>query len=200
MRELTLKIQSGGRVEVQAIGNYVRLDALAPDVTIEVPDNGYRVTLQGGDAVRFGQPFERLAITHSEATEQTVTLTVGDGELMSAQLSGDVSVTNTVSTQVLNRVDNKPAPATSVVNYFDKLLPAGGTDIVIGSNSQRKSVTVMAVSGNTSPIRVGGSSSVGVNNGLELQPGQSATFDTTAAIYAYAPAASHYVAYIEEVY
>ena len=99
MRPITLKIAAGATEAIPINGRYVRNGDLSATVTVQDQASGDFAILAAGDAVQFESAYQRLLISHNEATEQTIVLTFGFGQILTARTVGTVSVDGTVNIQ-----------------------------------------------------------------------------------------------------
>lgn len=100
MRESTFKIASGKTEEYQLDGQYIRNDDAMPTISVTVYSADHfeeKATIRAGDAVLFDNPFVRVQIAHGEASDQTIKISYGHGEISAARVSGSVAITNGAS-------------------------------------------------------------------------------------------------------
>lgn len=97
MRPITLKIAAGQEINLPITGDYVRVGDSSPTCTVKNPDSGEYAVLRAADAAQFPSRFTHLAISHNEITEQTVSLDIGFGRLLTSRVAGTVTVAGTVN-------------------------------------------------------------------------------------------------------
>lgn len=85
------------------------------------------------------------------------------------------------------------APATIIDDLADITLNNGSETSLVAVDTTRVEAIIVAGTTNTVAIRIGKTGQVGAARGAALQPGQSITLNTSAAIYGYAGAASQTV-------
>ena len=85
------------------------------------------------------------------------------------------------------------APATVIDDLADITLNNGSETSLVAVDTTRVEAIIVAGTANTVAIRIGKTGQVGAARGAALQPGQSITLNTSAAIYGYASAASQTV-------
>lgn len=85
------------------------------------------------------------------------------------------------------------APATVIDDLADITLNNGSETSLVAVDATRVEAIIVADPANTVAIRIGKTGQVGASRGAKLQPGQSITLNTSAAIYGYAGAASQVV-------
>jgi len=133
-------------------------------------DEGPPVPLQQGVGLRvYGSKF-----TLESATGQTVTVLVGFGHVFDARASANVSTTVNVS------------PGNTFDDGGDVEIPAEDSAELIAADPDRLYVNITNPSDSAGPVRIG-SSSVDGSHGRLLEPGVTAPFAFTGALYAYNP-------------
>ena len=106
----------------------------------------------------------------TSAVAQTVEVIVGDDDV---EFASAVSVTGTASFA--------EAPSSAITATADDVSVAAAGNSAIAANTNRRRITIQAISTNTGSLRVSTSTTVG--RGLELQPGVPVELKTTAALY-----------------
>lgn len=96
-------------------------------------------------------------------------------------------------TDASGRLHVNPGRSTTIDDAADVTLNNGSETSIVGSDSTRREAIITADPANTVNIRIGKTGQVGASRGALLQPGQSITLATTAAIYGYAAATSQVV-------
>ncbi len=163
-----------GQQTVQLAGRFIRvLDADASGVTL-TPHPGsplLRFAGQDIDAGPGGFQFFDVAVT----VASTVSLCVSD----TRQADNSTTVTATVSATV--------SPGGTLSNGGDTACPNSAATQLAAGNANGLSVMVRSSALNTyglGTVRVG-TTGVTASSGIEINPGESLTFDTTAPIVAY---------------
>lgn len=112
--------------------------------------------------------FAKVGIT--SATNQTITVAISRQPIQYDRLTGSISSTI--------------ASGTTLDSVADVSVNATTTTQVAAANANQKSVTIKNLSNNTAAFRIG-DIGAGAANGHELNPGESITIETTAAVYGY---------------
>lgn len=128
--------------------------------------------------------WDYLRIT--SATAQTIEIVIGDDDV---DVANAVSVTGIASTQE-NPTAALATPARVAVGTAEQL--------VIAANLSRRKLTLQAPTTNTDSVNIGPTGQVSAIRGLELAPGESLEFVTTAAVYGWAVSGSQDVQVLEE--
>lgn len=173
MRTRTFIVPVGTPLEVAVQGDYVRVRQSTVTLFIENAENGDKIEVSQGDDFEFGD-FKRLRISHNDAAEQTVKLTISKGKKAgSAQVGGSITVANpTVHQGAFTQGQ------TSVSNVVVQLLAANAARRYLMVQNNDASQVLRVVVNGTNP-----SATVG----FRLQPGESLEFTNfcpTAAIKA----------------
>lgn len=178
MKTFEYTIQAGETATFPG-GNFFVLMSTSAGVDVQFIKNGTSIdedaeSVEEGFSVRPVRPadgglaFERVKIT--SAILQTVKLAISKGGGDYNALAGAVSAT--------------PVVATGLLTTSDKLLGAAATTSIIAANANRREVLITNKSTNTASIRVG-DASAGATRGIEVQPGQTASIESTAEVFAY---------------
>lgn len=168
----TLSLNAGQELPVYESGSFFRF--LAGDHPITARFEGgaegqtREIELDPGIGVRVPSGWESLLIKSEQA--QTITYLVWEAEVFDNRRTGQV-VTLTKAGAL-----NTPA---------DQTVTGGNSAEVLAANPERREAVLISDPTNTDPIRVGGSG-VGLAAGLRLDPGQSVTLETAAAVHVYA--------------
>lgn len=153
--------------------SFTILDATS-QVSVRADDGSYQNGLVAGDG--FDEvKFETLAFLSAVAQTIRVRFSRGyqrTGQTVNVNASATVSVANS----------NKA--------LADVTIAAGNTLQVAGANANRKAVVIKSRSVNTDNVRLGNAVTVGAAAGNELEPGESATYETEGAVYAHNPGAT----------
>lgn len=155
--------------------------AAACDITFYGDNNRPISTARGvmsGLKVRPKEPFRNVSIV--SATGQTIKAAIGDGDGEYNRTAGEVD-------------SNAVIPA-GFEGETDVALTNGAATLVAAANASRAEITITSILANTVEIRVGGQTTAAADKGTPLQPGESMTIETTAAIYVYCAAAAQKVA------
>lgn len=92
MKQITLKIAAGQAEEIAVVGDYVRIHSASVQVRIEDDANGVDATIEQGDALNL-RPFKRLRVSHADASEQAITLLIGNQTSAdSARVGGSMQI------------------------------------------------------------------------------------------------------------
>lgn len=134
------------------------------------------VPMRKGDDIG-PHPVKFTKVTLLSTSSQNVTILVGDAEV---RQSTNVNVNSSATVQSANTC--KASTDVSVT--------ATSKVLVIAANANRKAVLIKSLSTNTVGVRLGDNATVAANAGIQLDPGETATFDTEAAVYAFGGASA----------
>jgi hypothetical protein len=159
-------------------GNHVRILEATGDVYLAINNGPFRRRTQGwAETVEpGGAPITKITVKSLIA--QSILIGAGRGETDDGETL-NVNVTATVT------------PGNTIGAGGDVALPAGvggATTLVSAADATALTVLLKADIANTETIRVGGAG-VGAAGGYPLEPGESVSLSTTAAIWAYNPSA-----------
>lgn len=174
-RDYYLTFTGAGIQEIKARGRFLRVLS-APSAPVFLAfDGSTELERRAGQGVNYGGAFNRIAVRSTVA--QTVLVCVSDERQDDDQEEVSVSVAATV------------APGNTLGAGGDVSIPATSSNVLSASDATRLALIVANPPGNTDPVRVGGAG-VNASSGIELQPGDSITLATTAAVHAYNPKGS----------
>lgn len=185
MREIIIPLVANQSHDVAARGRYLRVKSSSASIKIEIDAPSVSANLVNGQGFKLDNGEFKIFRVINGATPQIVTLIVGDGEFIDP--IGGGGVVNTLSTQV------------SPANIYIERLPSN--DITVGqtiaARAGRKSITLMAAPENVLDIWISHNNSMGNDSRLRLSPGQSISFDTSAAIVYKLLQAGDFLSYVE---
>lgn len=173
-RNYTQTLGAGDIIRLPAgVYFYIRTAASALDVSTEGnPGSPLRFTGIGAGAkfgpLPAGQGWKFLVV--SSAAAQAIEIVISDDGLF--ELSSSVSVTGGVTTQ--------ETPSSAVATPAAGSRATGGAD-TIAANLSRRRISICAPSTNTGSLFVQ-AVGAGAGRGVELQPGTTLEFKTTAAL------------------
>lgn len=174
MKRYTLKVPPGENLQLQVVGDYVRIESSLVTVIIEEPDAAQTVYLTEGDDTRLKR-FKHMYVRHDDAATQTVILSIGDGtQKSSSKVGGAVAISGTVD---LSKSDALSTAA-------DLSVAAGVQALVIAANANRRELILTSLAANAGDFRVGDINTAAAR-GTPLRPGDAITLTTTAAVYAF---------------
>ena len=135
-------------------------------------DDAPSFDLEQGLTIRTPNGFRRMEFTNPGASAISVKVGVGRGDVNDARLtlSGQV---NTAETMPDTLTTGAPVAATN----------AAVTQIA-ATNPLRREVLAVVDTGAAGPVYIGGDAGAAAGQGIPVQPGQSLTLSTTAALYA----------------
>lgn len=169
-RDFSLTFGGAGQREVKATGRHLRvLDTPSAEVFISI-DAGSELQRGAGQAINVPDGFSRFMVRSTVA--QTVRVTVSDVPQDDARSNVALNVSASV------------APGDDLDNGGDVSVPATSSAQVIAASATRLAVIITNPEGNAAPVRVG-KSGVGAASGIPLEPGDSVTLATTAAVHVY---------------
>jgi hypothetical protein len=174
-RDYYLTFSGAATREIRARGRFLRvLEAPAAAVFLAF-DGSTELERRAGQGVNYGGTFNRFTVRSTVA--QTVLVCVSDDRQDDDQESVSVSVSATVT------------PGNTLSAGGDVSIPALSSQQLAAADADRLALIVANPVNNTDPVRVGGSG-VNASSGIELQPGDSITIASTAAVYGYNPKGS----------
>lgn len=167
-------VPAGGRIEVARAGEFlVCLEASSP---FEIAfDHGSETGFEAGLAFKVPDGFQRVRIYNPNAGDIVVRLGFGRGDLRDARLVVQGSVKTAPQSPA---VFETPGPVT---------VAAGAAVQLAGANLERRELAVKNLSGSET-IWLKDQGAAGAA-GWPLAPYEGAILTTTAAVYAYNPAA-----------
>lgn len=170
MTPVRVTLTAGVPQRFEFSGDYVHI--------LTAPVNDLKVRFDGGEPVPMyqGVGFRRHygEVEFESDTGQSIVALVGFGSVADGRSTANVSVTTTLSA---GNTFNKGGDVVCTHSAATQLLAA---------DTARTYAQVCNASTNTITVRLG-PSSVDAASGILLEPGESATLGTTAAIYAYNP-------------
>jgi len=177
MRSYSLTLAVNAPQSIDAQGNFFRIVSASASATVSVQmDTGPYTPMEAGNAIKLERgEFGRLTL--KSAVAQTVVIVAGFGTMYDDQQAVTVNANATV------------APGNTLDNGGDVSLAATATTSVRAADANQLAVIIKADIANTATIRVG-TTAVGAAQGYPLEPGESVTIATTAAIAAYNPDAA----------
>ncbi len=169
-RDFTIALAAGVPHEQGAIGRFIGIIE-APAGPLDVQIDGQTALRRGpGGSILTSVPFKRVTLTSTVL--QTVRVLVADevqdvSNITTSGASGGAAPTI-------------EAPSDTVATPDDNAIAAATTEN-IAANLNRRRITIGVLSTATDPIRV---QAVGANDssGVEIVPGMSYRFDTTASL------------------
>ena len=163
MKSITLKIAPGSFEEPGLVGDYVRIKSASVPVRIETESGQVDAIIEQGDALNL-KPFTRLRVSHSDASEQTITLLIGNGTSAdSAKVGGSLAV----------------ASLPSVAVPFTQTAPVMGlaSALIVAANASRRFLWLQNNHA-SAEIRLGMAGGAAVAGaGPRLSPGASVLLD-----------------------
>lgn len=174
MKRYPFKVPPGENLQVQVVGDYVRVESAAVAVIIEDPDGSQLVHLEEGDDARL-QPFKHLYLRHDDAATQAVVIAVGQGtQKSSSRIGGSIVLGAEIDV----------SKASSFETIVDVGVPSALLTLAFPADITRRSIMITALDTNTETVRIG-DFSTGATRGTPLRPGETITLETTDNIYAY---------------
>jgi len=169
-------LAAGVQVEVNWFGNFVRVLSATGAVHVGI-DDGNRSEMDAGTFYKLppGQEFERVTMENRGGVSITVELGLALGEF------GDNRLNLASSGLAL-------AGSETLRSSADVSLLAGATTQIVAADADRRELLVSNLSANTQTFRIG-DAAAGAAEGVEVQPGQTVSLPTAAAVYGYNPGA-----------
>lgn len=154
--------------------------SLSAAVNVRFQDqNGEAIVFQRGMMLK-GLRFDQIFVSFAAQPGETITFFYGKEEF------GNLSVENPlIALQEISGEVTILGGAT-LTTTADDSIAATATEQVLAANASRRSVVLSNPSTNTREFRYG-DSNTGASRGAILEPGESATIETTAAVYVYNP-------------
>lgn len=179
-RVFSQSVPAGTTIVLNGNGGYFRLITTSSACNLTFHSSSGEVLaeiigVQAGfaiDAAALGDNFGRVDV-YSAAT-QTVTAIVSTVPIHYDRLTGSVAVTST--------------PPATLDSLADDSIATGATELIAAADSDRHTLIVSNLAANTATFRIGDSGAAAAN-GIPLAPGETLVLDTSAAVYAYNPAA-----------
>lgn len=148
-------------------------------------DSGPWVTRNEG--MGGGGSFQQIGVKSSVSQTVTISIAVEQGAIITDQRS---TVNATVNTTIQE--------SNTVTSAADVTVAATSVNTVAAARADRKYLAITNKASNTLPIRLN-ESAVGADQGVELGPGETCYWPTTAAVYAYNPGGSAVVLGVAEL-
>lgn len=176
-RDFTIQLTAATPRELAARGKFFGIIE-APSAAIDVQLDSSTALRRGpGGSIIVGDFFNRVTLT-SSAT-QTVRVLVAD-EIQ--------DVSNIISSGAGGSTPTAETPSSTITAPADVNVAAGATNTtLVPANAARRRVTIGVLSTSAGPIRVQATGGADAS-GIEIAPGMSYRFDTTAALELHAPA------------
>jgi len=154
MRPVPLQIAASHVETLHITGDYVRNRPSQPAVLVTDEATGASYYLEAGDGAVFKKPFSRLQISHGEGSDQTLTLDIGDGRVLSSQVSGQLQpvggAANAASPPLVSAADVVAALA-SITAKRTALTDLTGCSYAIASAA---TVVLATAAANTAGVRI----------------------------------------------
>ena len=169
-REFTLALAANVPRALSVAGRFFGIiDAPVAALSVEFDGDGHVLRRGPGGSILVADEFHQVRITSTLA--QSVTVVIADEPQ---------DVSNITSSGSGGPPQQIEAPSSTVATPDDNALPAATTE-AIAANPARRRITIGVLSTETVAIRV---QAAGANDlsGVEIQPGMSYRFDTTAAL------------------
>ena len=170
-REITRTIPANDHSDFGAQGDFIYLHTA--NLPLKVNVNGSVLTMRQGDKRRIEGGYPHFSVDNENGAAVTCTFVVGKGDYNRQAVTGSVSVET----------------PTSIETTADVSMVATATTEVKGVNTARSEIMITNLKANTQTMRVG-DINAGAARGQPLEPGQTLTLNTTAAVHAYNPGAS----------
>ena len=182
MNPFTKVLAAASSDMLYAAGTFFKVKETTAPVKISVPNGGTSGMFDAGEGYEELQPFTELYLENTNAFPVTVEIVVGAGKAVADRLAGEVSAV-VVSGSILAEVP-------------DVALNNGAATLLAAANPDRKEIMLQADPANTVTVRIGGAT-VAAARGFQLPAGAALSLETSAAVYAFAPAAGQKIAPME---
>lgn len=171
-RDFSLTFGGAGSQEINAAGRYLYVLS-TPEAPVYIALDGGSELLRGaGQAIFDAEGFQRFSVRSTVA--QTVLVSVSRDEQADSRSNVALEVTASVE------------PGNDIDNGGDVTCGADASTQVLAADPTRLAAVITNPVDNTDAVRVGGAG-VDDESGLPLEPGESVTLATTAAIFIYSP-------------
>lgn len=172
MREYEFTVASGGQQSRAVKGNFARVKSADAEINLRFENKDGRViadlNLTAGMRCTLPEVFETIRVGNSSGSSVDAVVLVGFGDVDDAAVVGEVDV----------------SVSGSIDSVADVSIATVTTAQIVAANVARREVMITNLAANTANFRIG-DSGAGAANGIELQPGQTITLTTTAAVYGY---------------
>ena len=185
MRDYPLNLNAGDIKEISVTGNTWSIMEATDDVYVSVDNAPFIKRIKGQGLSYDVGVFKRLRIKSLVA--QSVTIAAGQGRII------DKGTAVSVSTQANVKPGNTYSPGADVT------VLAGSSAQLVAANANRLSVTITNKLSNSNTFRIGTPTTVGATVGDVLEPGESITIATTAALSAFNEGATDEALSVSEV-
>src|SRR5689334_21635173 len=132
IQDFTYSLAANKRVTIQHRGRSLRVQTAPSGISVS-PENDDCADCLAGQGVVYEQSFDNWTLQNG-ATPQTVTVFVGDGQIVDSRLYGSVAATVT--------------PGSTITTVADVTVATAATSN-IAANANRRAATVQALSTNT---------------------------------------------------
>lgn len=161
-----ITVKANDRQPVSGPVNFIRLHASTGNLKIDI--DGKVTELAVGQAIVLDELIDLFHVVNETGSDIAATFKLGAGaQITDNNLSGTVSISK----------------ATTFTPTADVNVPGTGARVLLkAANANRRSVTVKNLNANTETIRIGDVTCTAAM-GAELGPGESYTYEGTAAVY-----------------
>lgn len=170
MTPLKRTISAGGTTRVEIDGDYFHVFKAPVNDLLVAFDDGEPVPVEQG--IGFRRYYKSFVL--SSATGQTVQVYGGFGSVGDGRSTANVNTTVNIS------------PGANIDNGGDVSCAAGAATQLLAADINRLYALIQNSSANSVTLRIG-SATVGVANGIPLEPGSTLPYATTAAVFAWNP-------------
>jgi len=174
-------IAAGATLEIQRKGRFFQLMQASSSVAIVFKRN--HSAIGNVDAVPEGFRWGPLA---EENYFDAVEITSAAAQTVSIAIS---AVAEAQLQRIVGNITASLSKAATLDSLADDSIAATSTELVAAADSDRRAIMVTNLAANTDEVRVG-DSGTGATNGVPVQPGETVTVETSAAIYVYNSKAS----------
>lgn len=166
LKTYNVKIPANGHVRMGVQGNFVSVTSATADFRLETL-KGDRVVLREGKNVELTE-FKEFTLYDESGVDNILVIDAGIGKISDNEMSGSVGL----------------ASPSTLSTTADQTLTADTATVISAADTTRREIMIRAPKTNTVNIRIG-DSDVGAARGIELEPGQTITLTTAAAVYGY---------------
>lgn len=185
-RSYTVALTANQEMEFEIDGDFYAVVDNTDEFTIAFDGSNRIAYATAGTGGEFTEAYRR--VTLNSPTTQTVVIVLGYGRFNDARASINATLNATFS------------PGNTFAGVADVALVAATATQILAADATRLTALIKNPSSNTASVRIGTTGSTGAAQGFELEPGESISIATTAAIVGYSvPGESVSVSVVRDV-
>lgn len=187
LRTILLTVPAGRRAVQPASGTVLKLVTLSGVTSLNAVIHGQPIKLYQSDMVKYQEKdrFKEFELDNTAGgSPAVVELVVGDGDVTTANFSGNVTVAS--GSIALSAA---PPISTDMSNVARVGLATANTGSLVAANSNRLGVFLQSEMANIGPCKIGKNPLSGSDRGILLYPGETIWLPTTQDVYGHNDAA-----------